>query len=125
MKGLMITGDYSQFMKEFEMAKTLFSSQGLDVEYVLCSGDPDSLDGVYIPALRAAWCDGTAPHVTEPRIFGASGDYVNLGSFCRLPLSVEDARRIHLDRDDGDLHRRDARGQNQAIVIAVDHDDGT
>ena len=34
MKGLMITGDYSQFMKEFEMAKTLFSSQGLDVDFV-------------------------------------------------------------------------------------------
>ena len=76
----------SRFMRRIAAAA---ESQGLDVEYVLCSGDPDSLDGVYIPALRAAWCDGTAPHVTEPRIFGASGDYVNLGSFCRLPLSVE------------------------------------
>ena len=81
----------SRFMRRIAAAA---ESQGLDVEYVLCSGDPDSLDGVYIPALRAAWCDGTAPHVTEPRIFGASGNYVNLGSFCRLPLSVEDARRI-------------------------------
>ena len=26
--------------------------RGMDVEYVLCSGDPDSLDGVYIPALN-------------------------------------------------------------------------
>ena len=34
MKGIMITGDYSQFMREFEMAKTLFSSQGLDVDFV-------------------------------------------------------------------------------------------
>ena len=34
MKGIMITGDYSQFTREFEMAKTLFSSQGLDVDFV-------------------------------------------------------------------------------------------
>ena len=32
--------------------------RGFDVELVRCSGDPDSLDGVYIPALRLGWCDG-------------------------------------------------------------------
>ncbi len=83
----------SRFMRRIGAAA---ESRGLDVEYVLCSGDPDSLDGVYIPALRTAWCDGTAPHVTEPRIFAVSADYVNLGSFCHLPLSAEDARRIRL-----------------------------
>ena len=66
--------------------------RGLDVSYVLCSGDPDSLDGVYIPALRQGWADGTAPHVLEPSLFGVSGDYVNLGRFCRLPLNGADAR---------------------------------
>ncbi|MBR1457486.1 MAG: hypothetical protein IJ594_10070 [Oscillospiraceae bacterium] len=64
--------------------------KGLDVHYVLCSGDPDSLDGVYVPALGAAWMDGTAPHVTEPAAFGVSGDYVNLSCFCRLPFSAAD-----------------------------------
>ena len=68
--------------------------QGLDVEYVLCSGDPDSLDGVYIPALKQGWVDGTAPHVGEPRCFGVDSDYVNLGCFCRLPVSEGDAREI-------------------------------
>lgn len=67
---------------------------GLDVEYVLCSGDPDSLDGVYIPALRQGWVDGTAPHVGEPRCFGVDSDYVNLGRFCRLPVSEDDSREI-------------------------------
>lgn len=64
--------------------------RGLDVEYVLCSGDPDSLDGVYIPAIGAAWVDGTAPHVGEPRCFGVDGDYVNIGSFLSLPFSAEE-----------------------------------
>ena len=68
--------------------------RGLDVEYVLCSGDPDSLDGVYIPGLKQGWVDGTAPHVGEPRCFGVDSDYVNLGRFCRMPLSDGDAREI-------------------------------
>lgn len=61
--------------------------QGMDTELILCSGDPDSLDGLYIPQLKQAWVDGTAPHVREPRVFGADSDYVNLGIFCNLPLS--------------------------------------
>ena len=34
MRGMMITGDYSQFMKEFEMVNTLFSNQGLEMDFV-------------------------------------------------------------------------------------------
>ena len=36
--------------------------RGLTVEYIQCSGDPDSLDAVVIPALATAIVDGTAPH---------------------------------------------------------------
>ena len=68
--------------------------RGLDVQYVLCSGDPDSLDGVYIPALGVAWVDGTAPHALDPGIFGVNGDYVNLGRFCRTPFTSESCERI-------------------------------
>ena len=67
--------------------------RGLNVDYVLCSGDPDSLDGVYLPALRQGWVDGTAPHVVEPALFGADGDYLDLGQFCRLPLAAADEAR--------------------------------
>lgn len=35
---------------------------GHTVEYIQCSGDPDSLDAVVIPALATAIVDGTAPH---------------------------------------------------------------
>lgn len=68
--------------------------RGLDVHYVLCSGDPASLDGVYIPALRLAWVDGTAPHAAEPRVFGVDSDYVNLGIFCRTPFEAEDRAKL-------------------------------
>lgn len=36
--------------------------RGEVVEYLHCSGDPDSLDGVHIPRIRTAVVDGTAPH---------------------------------------------------------------
>lgn len=82
----------SGFMRRLAAAA---EEKGLDVEYVLCSGDPHSLDGVYIPALGQAWCDGTVPHVTEPGAFAVDSDYVNLGNFCRLPLSSPDGELIH------------------------------
>jgi len=69
------------------------AKRGLDVEYVRCSGDPASLDGVYLPSLGLGWCDGTAPHIAEPGIFGVDSDYVNLGQFCRTPLASADAAR--------------------------------
>jgi hypothetical protein len=81
----------SGFMRHIGAAA---EAKGLDVEYVVCSGDPDSLDGVYIPALKQAWCDGTAPHVTEPKIFAVTSDYVNLGKLCKLPISSTDSEKI-------------------------------
>ena len=54
---------------------------GEDVEYIWCSGDPDSLDGVLLPRLGIAAVDGTAPHVVEPRFPAAADRYVDLGRF--------------------------------------------
>ena len=53
--------------------------RGLAVEYIQCSGDPDSLDAVVIPDLKTALVDGTAPHVVEPKYPGVVESYVNLG----------------------------------------------
>ena len=64
------------FMRE--IGKTM-ERAGTPVEYLWCSGDPDSLDGVVLPALRCAVVDGTSPHVVEPRFPAAVGRYVDLG----------------------------------------------
>lgn len=58
-------------------------SQGTEVRHIICSGDPASLDGIYIPSLRTVFVDGTAPHVVEPRLVGEVGHYINLSRFCR------------------------------------------
>ena len=52
---------------------------GLETEYILCSGDPDSLDAVILPRKAVAIVDGTAPHVVEPKYPGAVERYVNMG----------------------------------------------
>lgn len=36
--------------------------RGLDIEFHHCSSDNNSLDGLYIPAIKVALIDGTAPH---------------------------------------------------------------
>ena len=40
--------------------------RGVETEYIHCSADPDSLDGVKFPALHVAYVDGTAPHDAAP-----------------------------------------------------------
>ena len=56
-------------------------SRGYDTELIRCSGDPDSMDALVIPALSSAFLDGTAPHVSEPKYPGVSGMYIDLGRF--------------------------------------------
>ena len=73
-------GGKSGFMRRIGAAA---EDKGYDVEYILCSGDPDSLDGVYIPDLKVGYADATAPHIMEPTRFSFDSDYVNLGEFCR------------------------------------------
>ena len=68
----------SSFLKT--IAKGL-TEAGLTVEQIHCSLDPDSLDGIYIPALGIGYADGTAPHILEPRYAGVMEQYLNLGEF--------------------------------------------
>lgn len=68
----------SSFMKA--IAKGL-AEAGLDVEHIHCSADPDSIDAIYIPALKTAYVDGTTPHILEPTYMAVFEQYLNLGRF--------------------------------------------
>jgi Cdc6-like AAA superfamily ATPase len=50
-----------------------------DIEYLHCSADYGSVDGVIIPKLSVAIVDGTAPHIIEPQLPGIVEEYINLG----------------------------------------------
>ncbi len=77
------------------------AGRGYDTECVLCSGDPDSLDAVYIPELRLGFMDATAPHACEAELFAHDSDYVNLGRFCgricdpRVRLLSDSCRELY------------------------------
>lgn len=83
-------GDFTWFIKGgpgngkstfMRRAAEAAEEAGYQVEYALCSGDPDSLDGIYIPALKLGYVDATSPHVQEPPLFGAAGKYLDLSAF--------------------------------------------
>lgn len=56
-----------------------WNGKGFDIEYLHCSSDNDSIDGLIIRALGFGIVDGTAPHVIKPKAPGAVEEYINLG----------------------------------------------
>ena len=79
------------FMRELGRS---MEQAGTAVEYLWCSGDPDSLDGVVLPEIRCAVVDGTSPHVVEPRYPAAVDRYVDLGRFYDLTAAKAAAEEV-------------------------------
>ena len=71
----------SSLMKKVASAA---ESSGYEVEYIHCSSDPASLDGIIIPKLQKAIVDGTFPHIVEPSFPLAVEQYIDLGQFADI-----------------------------------------
>lgn len=54
---------------------------GHDVDFMHCSSDNDSIDGIVIRDMNIALIDGTAPHIVDPKNPGAVDYIVHLGDF--------------------------------------------
>ncbi len=52
-----------------------------DIDFLHCSADEDSLDGIVLKNRKIALIDGTSPHVMDPVTPGAVDKIVNLGEF--------------------------------------------
>ena len=84
--------------------------RGYDTERVYCSSDPSSLDGLIIPKLGFSICDGTSPHVMEPRFPGVSENIINLGQFWdvqKLRKSSDTVKRLFFENSL--CHRRSSK----------------
>ena len=79
------------FMREIGRS---MEAAGTAVEYLWCSGDPSSLDGVVLPELRCAVADGTSPHTMEPKYPAAVDRCVDLGRFYDLTAAKADAAAV-------------------------------
>lgn len=56
------------------------TATGHDAEVIRCSSDPQSLDGVLFHDQKLGILDATAPHIIEPKYWGAVETIVNLGT---------------------------------------------
>lgn len=72
-------------------------SLGLSCEYIMCPSDPDSLDAVIFPDIKACICDATAPHIINPKYPEACEVILNVADQCdreKLTLLKEEIVRL-------------------------------
>lgn len=86
------------------------AERGWECEYVYCSSDPNSLDGIILSKggrEGIALLDATAPHLFEPSCPGAWEDIVNLGAFWDSEVLAARRQEIEqLNREKGAAYRR-------------------
>lgn len=58
-----------------------FSAQGESIDFLICSSDPDSLDGILLKERRIALIDATSPHTVDPINPGAVDTIIHLGEY--------------------------------------------
>ncbi len=97
------TGKSSLMRKIYERVTAL----SVDAEVICCSSDPSSLDGVLFPQLKLCILDATAPHVVEPKFWGAVEQLVPL-SVCmdESVLHGQAAEIMAVTRKNQVLHAR-------------------
>ena len=83
----------SRFLREVAMRG---EQAGCRCEYIYCSSDPDSLDGVILSCGEEsiALMDATFPHVYEPSRPGVREEIINLGAFWDRAELVKRAETI-------------------------------
>lgn len=95
--------------------------RGFEVERIICSSDPDSLDAIIIPEKKLCFADGTAPHVMEAKYPGAVEEIINLGQFWD-GKALENNREhiITLTNCNKALHAKSARYVSAYYQSALD-----
>lgn len=106
----------SSFMKKFA---TEMINNNYSVEYVHCSSDNESLDGIIITDLKVAFVDGTAPHTLDPTIPGAVDEIINLGAFLdNQQLEKHKHQIIQINQNKSRLYKSAYRYLQAAGIIS-------
>lgn len=80
------------------------SSSGWDIDFLRCSGDPASMDGVISNDAGIIVVDGTSPHTLDPSCPGAREEIINLGDYwdeSLLQRHKQDIMKIIKEKQDG------------------------
>jgi len=79
------------------------ASMAEDAELILCSADPDSLDGIRLPKENSVIIDATAPHSHEPKYLGVGGTIVDLGEGI-VPEKLDKSKIISLSEEKSQIY---------------------
>ena len=94
---------------------------GYDAEFMHCSSDNGSLDGIVIPKLGIAMIDGTSPHIVDPRNPGAVDEIIHLGDFWKEEgLRAKKEEILNVNKEVGRLFARAYRYINAAASVYED-----
>ncbi|MBP1926771.1 hypothetical protein J2Z76_002641 [Sedimentibacter acidaminivorans] len=106
----------SSFIKKFGIK---ISSLGHEVEYIHCSSDENSLDGLVVPDLKIAFVDGTAPHLVDPKLPGAADEIINLGAYLdNSNLEKHKEQIIKINKSKSELYKSAYRYLESAGLIS-------
>ncbi|MDD2495952.1 MAG: ATPase [Tissierellia bacterium] len=93
----------SSFIKKF--AKKL-SFLGYNIEYIHCSSDENSFDGIMVPELKISVIDGTAPHTIDPKLPSITDEIINLGEFLNhKELSKHKSQVIQINKKKSQFYK--------------------
>lgn len=110
----------STFMRQVWEQVTA-ADENIESEWIFCSSDPHSLDGVRFPGLKVAIYDGTAPHVLEPRYWGACEVVVDIGGCGDAGKLRQNAADIIAATDTcAELHSRCRQFLSTAAALLAD-----
>ncbi len=110
----------STFMKQIAGG---MRDSGSDVEYMHCSSDPDSLDGIVFPQINVALMDGTSPHIVDPKNPGAVDEIINLGEFWNEEgFSQHKAEILKINKEIKGIFERAYRYIQAAYSIYTDNE---
>ena len=100
----------------------LLTAHDVETELILCSSDPDSVDGVIDAEHKTAILDATAPHVLEPKYWGAVERIVDLSSAMDADALFENRKAIVAATDAcSATHARSRRFLSAAASVLGDN----
>lgn len=92
-----------------------------EIEYIHCSSDVDSLDGVIFKDHKISVCDGTPPHVIEPKYPGAFENVIPITDCWNRNYLFENREQIiSLSRQISRCHEYCVRFLNAAGSLVAD-----
>ncbi len=81
----------SSFMKRIAR---FFKEKGLFIEYIHCSTDYNSLDGIYVPEHKLMIVDGTPPHTIEAKLPCLVEEILDFGKYLKRDNLLENYDKI-------------------------------